>query len=430
MDLGPYWLYADTLIPLVLALGVGLFVGLERERRGKEAGLRTFSLVAVLGALGGLLGTAYGLLSLGLVAVLVVFLNLDTLRRDEGVELTTSVALLVTAAAGVLSGHGDYFAAVAVGIVTAGLLSWKEGLVDFSLGLTDKEIRAAILLGLLAFVVYPGLPDAPLDPWGLVAPRSAWLTVVLVAAIGFANYVLVKLYGSRGVELAGFLGGFVNSTVTVTEMAQRARQSGGGLDDLAYRGILLATAAMVVRNGLLLAILAPAAFGAVVVPLALMLLSSLALALLRRHATPAVEPPVAQSLSLESPFSLPSALKFGLMFLALEIAGGLAQAAVGDLGFYAVSTVGGLVSSGSAVASAASLAAQGTIAPAVAGTGALLASLASVLVNVPLVDRVAHDRQLTLRLGGSLLVTAILGLAGVVLQATVLPAVPLPPRLM
>jgi uncharacterized membrane protein (DUF4010 family) len=167
-----------------------------------------------------------------------------------------------------------------------------------------------------------------------------------------------------------------------------------------------------------------------VVPLALMLLSSLALALLRRPAAAAAEPQGAQSLRLESPFSLPSALKFGLMFLALEIAGGLAQASVGDLGFYAVSTVGGLVSSGSAVASAASLAAQGTIAPAVAGTGAMLASLASVLVNVPLADRVAHDRQLTLRLGVSLLVTATLGLVGIVLQATVLPAVPLPPRLM
>jgi uncharacterized membrane protein (DUF4010 family) len=186
---------------------------------------------------------------------------------------------------------------------------------------------------------------------------------------------------------------------------------------------------MVVRNGLLLGILALGAFGTAIVPLSLMLVSSISLALLSRRSRPAADPQVAESLSLESPFSLPSALKFGLTFLGLEIAGGLAQAAVGDLGFYAISAVGGLVSSGSAVASAASLAAHGTISPTVAGTGALVASLASVLVNLPLVARVSHDRQLTLRLGTSLLITAGLGLVGVVLQATILPAVPILQRL-
>jgi len=88
----PSFVYLPTLLRLALAVGLGLFVGLERERRGKEAGLRTFAFAALLGGLGGLLGEPYALLGLGLLGILVVFLNWATLRAGEGLELTTSAA--------------------------------------------------------------------------------------------------------------------------------------------------------------------------------------------------------------------------------------------------------------------------------------------------------------------------------------------------
>ena len=98
-----------------------------------------------------------------------------------------------------------------------------------------------------------------MDPWGLVHLRTAWVTVLLIAGIGFlANYVLLKLYGARGIELTGFLGGLVNSTVTVAELAGRVGQT-PELAEVAYRGVTIATAAMVVRNAALLALLAPRA---------------------------------------------------------------------------------------------------------------------------------------------------------------------------
>ena len=87
--------------------------------------------------------------------------------------------------------------------------------------------------------------------------KPVWLTVILVAGIGFVNYVLWKIYGTRGVEVAGFLGGLVNSSVVVTELAKRVHETQGHLADVAYRGIILATAAMMVRNVVLLAILYP-----------------------------------------------------------------------------------------------------------------------------------------------------------------------------
>jgi uncharacterized membrane protein (DUF4010 family) len=412
--------YLQTLLRLMLALSLGLFIGLERERRGKEAGLRTFGFAALLGGLCGLLGDMYALLGLSLLGILVVFLNWATLRNDEGLELTTSAALLVTGFIGVLAGQGHTFTPVSAAIASAAMLAWKERLAGFSLGLTEVEVRSAILLAVLAFIVYPVLPQEPLDPWDLIEPRAAWLTVILIAAIGFANYVLLKLYGRRGVELAGFLGGLVNSSVTVAELGARARETGGRLADLAYRGVLLATAAMAVRNAVILGLLTTRALTAAAPALVLMVASSLVLAVARRPRESA--DPSAAPLALSSPFSLQSALKFGVIFLLLQVGSTMAQDALGDPAFYVVSLIGGCVSSASAVASAGALAAHGSVTPAVAGTGAVIASLASAAVNLPLIARVSRDRALTVRVGWGIASIMLVGLAGAAAESMVIRA--------
>ena len=142
-------------------------------------------------------------------------------RTNQGSELTSSVALLVTTLSGVLCGLGHTITPVAVMAVTAALLSWK-GSTWRSSGTASRRRRSghAVMLAILAFAIYPVLPAHPLDPWHIVDPRAAWLHhVVLIAAIGFVNYILWKLYGARGIEFAGFLGGLVNSTVTVSELS-------------------------------------------------------------------------------------------------------------------------------------------------------------------------------------------------------------------
>jgi uncharacterized membrane protein (DUF4010 family) len=408
-------------------VAIGLFVGIERERRHKEAGLRTFAFAALLGAVGGLLGEYFALLALALVGVLVVFLNVETIRTDEGAEITTSAALFVTAFAGLLAGQGHTFTPSALGIATAALLAWKEPLAGFSHALSESELRSAILLAMLAFVAYPILPPGSVDPWGLVEPRPAWITVILIAGLGFTNYVLLKLYGARGTELTGFLGGLVNSTVTVTELTQRARSADGRLSDVTYRGVVLSTAAMLVRNAVILGLIAPLALLDSAVSLTLMIAGA-AVAVLWRRGNPyngkeMTDNPSRESRggapllpTLESPFSLTAAFKFGVIFLALRIAGTLAQRALGEAGFYAVSAVGGLISSASAVASAANLAAAGTLPAQVAGNGAIIASAMSVTINLPLVARVAKDRGLTLRTARVLGGIVLLGAFGCVLQ--------------
>ncbi|MEB2286261.1 MAG: DUF4010 domain-containing protein [Myxococcales bacterium] len=405
-----------TMSRLLLALAVGLFVGLEREHRGKEAGLRTFGFAALLGSLGGLLGESYALMSLAFLGVLIIFLNLQALRAEQSAELTTSIALLVTGVGGVFCGLGHTFTPVAVAVMTAALLAWKEPLAGFSLGLTEAELRSAILLAILAFVVYPVLPSAAVDPWDLIAPQSAWATVILIAGVGFASYVLLKIYGARGLEVTGFFGGLVNSSVTVADLAHRAHETNGQLAEAAYRGMLFATAAMVVRNALLLGLLATAALAHAILPLGGMLLATIGLALAgrRRYATAAQAP-----LQLDSPFSLATTLRYGVLFLALQVAGTLAQRAFGELGFYAVSAFGGLVSSASTVASAAMLATHATISPTTAGIGAVIASLTSVAVTLPLVFRTPREPRLTARVGPAFAIIMAVGVFGAAVQLMV-----------
>ncbi|MFT3779618.1 MAG: DUF4010 domain-containing protein [Ottowia sp.] len=408
------WPYTQVLLRLGLGLALGLLIGLERERRGKEAGLRTFAFIAMLGTIGGALGGHYGLATLALVGLLVITLNVSSLRAGQGTELTTSAAMMVTAMAGILCGLGHTIAPAAVMVIATALLAWKERLAGFSADLSEGEVRSAILLAVLAIVIYPALPSGPVDPWGLVEPRAAWVTVILIAGIGFFNYVLWKLYGARGTELSGFFGGLINSSFTVIELVQRVRDVGGALATTAYRGILLATGAMVMRNATLLLLLAPAALVGGLPAFALMVAALVGLVAYERPWADAGKDEAAPEIRLGSPFSLGQTLKYGAVFLALHVLGGLMQRQFGDAGFYVVSVLGGVVSSASAVAAAGALAEQGSIAPTTAGAGAVLATFTSIAFN-PLFALRSGDRVLVRRVGLAMLAVAAAGLLGLLL---------------
>lgn len=410
------WPYLAILTRLALALALGLLIGMERERRGKEAGLRTFGFVSLLGALGASLGDGYAYLALTMTAMLTVFLNIQNLRTHEGTELTTSAAMLITCMVGILCGKGHTLTPAAVMVSVTALLAWKDRLSLLSIGLTEGELRSALLLAILAIVIYPALPLGAIGPLQLIEPRAAWGTVILIAAIGFVNYVLWKLYGSRGLALAGFLGGLVNSSVTVNELAARLkqRQSQPGIVAATYRGILLATTAMITRNALLLFLLEPRMLLYAAIPFALMLAGSAGWVVASFRTIRAVEEIRPPEVDLALPFSLRATLKYGVIFLLLHVAGILMQKGFGDAGFYAVCLIGGMVSSASAVAAAASLFGSGSISSELASAGAVVASITSVMINLPFVLRARHHR-LTMRLGLALASIALIGMLGMLL---------------
>jgi uncharacterized membrane protein (DUF4010 family) len=260
------------------------------------------------------------------------------------------------------------------------------------------------------------------DRWGLIDPQPAWFTVILIAAVGLASYVLLKMYGASGFAWTGFLGGLVNSSVTVAELARRVRETHGRLAPIAYRGMLLATAAMIARNAIILGLLDPSILLSCAVPLTLMLAASLVLA--RPNGSGGGQTLDGQPLEqLESPFSLMTALRYGAVFLALQVAGTLAQRALGTAGFLFVSAAGGLVSSASAVASAAVLAADGHVSAVTAGTAAVIATLASAAVNLPLVVRASGEPRLTRRVALALAIILAIGTIGAVVQVRYMPLV-------
>src|SRR5258708_32811231 len=209
---------------------------------------------------------------MGFVALTAVWMNWRQVVVQNGLALTTSNALTIVGFAGILCGQGPIFTPVVVGVVTAALLAWKQPISGFVGGLSDNELRSAILLAILTFIVFPVLPAYPIDPWGLIEPQSNWSSVIIIAAIGFINYILMKLLGPRGMEITAFFGGLVNSRKVVVELTSRLQEVGTALSPSVYRGIMLATGAMVLRNGLIVLVLASQAVTALAIPLTLILL--------------------------------------------------------------------------------------------------------------------------------------------------------------
>jgi uncharacterized membrane protein (DUF4010 family) len=205
----------------------------------------------------------------------------------------------------------------------------------------------------------------------------------------------------------------------VADLALRAEGGAAAAWDPAiYRGAMLATGAMLLRNAVILALLAPLALAHTLVPFGLMCVGAVVIAFVAGPRPPgdAAIDHAAGPTSLRSPFSLGAALQFGLIFLALQVAGTLAERALGDSAFYAVSAVGGMVSSASAVASAAALGASGTLSPYTAGMASMIASLTSALINIPLVSRLVKHASLTRWIVAGIALLYVIGAIGAVLQ--------------
>jgi uncharacterized membrane protein (DUF4010 family) len=291
-------------------------------------------------------------------------------------------------------------------------LAWELELQKFAGGLTLEEIRSAVLLGLLGFVIYPVIPDRFVDPWQLINPRAAWVIVIVIAGFGFANYVLLKLYGTRGVYLSAFLGGLVNSTAAAAELARPLGSGSTTSFGVAVSALLLTIVAMFGRNLVILAIFSPAAVTTAAGPLIVMAIGA---AIPVRRARARVENAPAE-IHLESPVSLAHVLNFAGLFILIQVISTLGERHLGKFEFLAISVLGGLVSSASTTAAAANTVAHGQLQPSVAGTGVVLASLASALVNLPIIQRLGKNSALTRRLATLTVALIILGVAVLLLR--------------
>jgi uncharacterized membrane protein (DUF4010 family) len=405
--------YFDVASKIGLALGVGLLVGLEREWAQKDVGVRTFAICSLLGALAFLVEPELVFVALAGAVLLVALLNTRTLIRDGSVEMTTSAALLVTVVLGALIGGGHFFTAITSAIVMTLLLAWKAELSRFAGGLSPQEIRSAVLLALLTFVVYPLLPNRFIDPWALINPRQSWLIVIVVAGVGFLNYLMLRLYGTRGTYYAAFFGALTSSKAAVAELSSVLSQSESGCS-LGTAVFLITSGAMFLRNLVILAILAPAAAKIALCPLGSMGLA--AAALLAWFSWSGRTNVMAERLALSSPLSLLRILKFASLFMILISAGTLVDRFLGKSAFLGASALGGLVSGASTTASIVGLVLARRITAETAGIATVLASMTSALGNAPLLYAETRDRVLLRRLAGVCLLIVALGAATLLLQ--------------
>ncbi|HKQ15637.1 MAG TPA: DUF4010 domain-containing protein, partial [Steroidobacteraceae bacterium] len=219
----------QLIIRLGAALAVGLLIGVERERnkgqgpRRAAAGVRTFTLIALAGAISVELGGLPAFLVIAaLVGLLAGLSYLRSFRDDPG--LTTEVAMLVTVLLGGLTLRNPQLAAGLAVVVTIVLASRTRAHDWIKNVLTDEEVRDGLLLAAAALVILPLLPQQAIDPWGVVNPRKLWTLAVLVMAINGLGYIAVRTLGAKvGLAIAGFFSGFVSSTATIGAMASRSK---------------------------------------------------------------------------------------------------------------------------------------------------------------------------------------------------------------
>lgn len=363
------------LMSLALAVGVGLLIGVERERRKGRgparqfAGVRTFTLAALLGAGSQLLAQPWlTVVAASLVATLAVVSHVKARSADPGV--TTEMALFLTFLLGVLS-IPHPAAAAGGGVLVAGLLAARGPLQQFSTRtLTEQELRNALMLAGAALIILPLTPDRP---WAILAgvnPRKVWQLVVVILAVQMAGDVALRVFGARlGLALSGLVSGFVSSTATIATMGTRARHhpelltacvAGAWFSTVSTALMLLLIA--VLSSPALLPTLAPAMGSALLVAVVLGALA------LRRHPVPAGE-----DRARGRAFNLRLALGLALLFSGMAALVAWVQGLLGTLATLATAALAGFGDTHSAAAAVMGLAVRGEIDAATLLLGVLLA---------------------------------------------------------
>lgn len=264
----------DPVIPsLAVALGIGLLIGTERERRRGQApafptaGIRTFTLAALIGALSLIIGGELLLeVTTGGVFVLTAFAYWRGYKDDPG--LTTEIALIATVLLGALAMTRPGLAA-GIAVAVTIVLSARTVLHRFVRSvLGEDEVRDALIFAAATLIVLPLLPNQQLGPFGALNPHAIWIIVILVMAIGALGHIAVRLLGARfGLPVAGLASGLISSTATIAAMGARAAAT-PGLIWPAAAGAALSSIATIVQLALVLAATNIATLRALLLPLA------------------------------------------------------------------------------------------------------------------------------------------------------------------
>ena len=335
------------------ALLLGALLGIEREKRNTRegfgiAGVRSFILIAQIGAIGGYLSQTLALpwilpATVGVVGATIVAGYFAAARRHpDHIGLTTELAAIVTCLLGALATTGSRELAIGLGVCTAALLAYKQPLHDMVGRIAGDDVRVGLRLLLATFIVLPLLPDRAIDPWGAINLYKLWLLVLLISSLSLVGYVATRWLGpGHGVAVTAASGGLVSSTAVTLAFVKQSREPGVASQRLAG-GILLAWTVMFVRVVVAATIVYAPLFTQLWLPFTAMAaasgVSALACLLLRDtvHAT------VAASVPMKNPFSLLAAGKFAALFAVVQLLLKFGQEYLPSSGLYTIAALAGL----------------------------------------------------------------------------------------
>lgn len=376
-----------------VALFIGILVGLQREHAYDEeskpeqrtfAGVRTFALMGLAGSTAAFvadqLGNPWAFIGLVLtVAALITVSYAITAARGE-VGMTTEVAAILVILAGALSFWDQLALAVALGVVTTTLLSFKGELHGFAERISRDDVLATLKFAIITAIVLPVVPNRAFwpAPFDVLNPYKIWLMVVLISGISFLGYILMKIVGSRqGISLTGLLGGLVSSTAVTLSFSQRS-QAHDRLAKPFALAIMIGWTVMFIRvlvevgatNWPLLQVvwLPIVAAGAIGLLYALYL-----------YLTPHGDE--RGDVSVVNPFELRPAITFGLLYGLILLVARAAQLYFGDTGVYLSSIISGLADVDAITLSMAELSNQGSLDMGTAARGIVFAAMSNTVVK-------------------------------------------------
>jgi uncharacterized membrane protein (DUF4010 family) len=371
---------------LVVALGAGLVMGVERERRKGEgrrrhaAGLRTFSLTALLGgvAMQTEVPLVMAVSGLGVVALSVV----SAWRAPHGDPgVTTEVALVLAFALGALAQPAPGLS-FAVASVASALLAFRTRLHGMARKLlSDHELQDLLVLGVAALVVLPLLPNRPVDPLGTVNPFAIWKLVVLVMAVSALGSLGQRLVRPRlGLTLSGFASGFVSSAATVASMGRLAKRD-PRLSPMAVSGATASSVSTLIQLAILVGASSLPLLRALALPLVLGGLGVAAmLGVLAWRATRVEMPPGRPGPTLR----MQDAVIFAALLTVVTAVAALAQRHFGNEGVLLAAALSGFADAHAFAASGGALTSAGAVSVATALLGVVAAITANGVTKVVL----------------------------------------------
>lgn len=378
----------DLVKSLGTALGLGLLVGLQREWvQNRVAGIRTFGLLSLFGALTGLLGLAFGawVVAAALVAFasLVVAGNLAEWKaREPDSGLTTEMAMLVMFAVGMICLLGERLVAVIIAGTVMVLLQSKKPLHQMVRRIGEDDLREIARLVLAGLVILPVLPNRGMGYLGVLNPFAIWLMVVLIIGISLAAYLAGKfLGGDKGSAVSGILGGLISSTATTASLARRSRVAGSNGLSLAAIS-LIASSIVFVRVVAEVVLTAPGHLRELLPPLLAMmvwfgLVAAVAYRLSRKSGV--------ASFNEQAPSELKSAVLFGLLYAVVLVIVAAAREHFGNSGLYVAAALSGLTDVDAITLSTSRLVTTAHLDTSTAWRMILLGGLANVVFKMGLV---------------------------------------------